>query len=272
MIPLTYGKKCDTPVSDNESSLVVSNLSYRYPETSHDALDEVSFSVHSGERVALMGPNGAGKSTLIKLFAGLMTLQNGSILIHGNPAGSCRHRVALVPQRSEVDWDFPVTVRQVVMMGRYVHLGWLKRPRDIDREAVNAAMETMKITDLADNHISRLSGGQQQRVMLARALAHDADVLLLDEPLNHVDVPTQELMYHVLEDLCEKKGKTAVVSTHDLGILKVHFSRAVFLDHRLIAEGPIEEILTPETIARAYGFEFHEEEDLSRWLNGSPNP
>jgi ABC-type Mn2+/Zn2+ transport system ATPase subunit len=105
--------------------------------------------------------------------------------------------------------------------------------------------------------------------MLARALAHDADVLLLDEPLNHVDVVTQELMFHVLENLCKKQGKTAIVSTHDLGILKVHFSRAVFLDHRLIADGPVNEILTPETIARAYGFEFHGEEDHSQWLNGS---
>ncbi len=267
----TYGRICDTPISDQSSSISVSGVSYRYTGSSHAALDDVTFSIHSGDRVALMGPNGAGKSTLIKLAAGLMEMQTGSILVHGNPAGSCRHRVALVPQRSEVDWRFPVTVRQVVMMGRYVHLGWLKRPRTVDREAVDHAMETMKIADLRDVHIGRLSGGQQQRVMLARALAHDADVLLLDEPLNHVDVATQELMFHVLEDLCEKRGRTAIVSTHDLGILKIHFSRAVFLDHRLIADGPVNEILTPEIIARAYGFEFHREEDLSRWLNGSQN-
>jgi ABC-type Mn2+/Zn2+ transport system ATPase subunit len=267
----TYGKICDTPISDQSYSLSMAGVTYRYPASSHAALDEVSFTIQSGERVALMGPNGAGKSTLIKLAAGLLDIQTGSILVHGNRAGSCRHRVAIVPQRSEVDWRFPVTVRQVVMMGRYVHLGWLKRPRSVDRHAAEHAMETMKIANLRDVHIGRLSGGQQQRVMLARALAHDADVLLLDEPLNHVDVATQELMFHVLEDLCEKKGKTAVVSTHDLGILKVHFSRAVFLDHRLIADGPINEILTPETIARAYGFEFHGEEDLSRWLNGSQN-
>ena len=107
--------------------------------------------------------------------------------------------------------------------------------------------------------------------MLARALAHDADILLLDEPLNHVDVATQELMFHVLEDLCVQKGRTAVVSTHDIGILRDHFTRAVFLDRTTIADGPIDEILTPETIARAYGFEFHAERDLSQWLNGSRN-
>ena len=267
----TYGKVCDTPIADSTLSLSVSDISYNYPGSSHLALKSVTFSVHPGERIALMGPNGAGKSTLIKLAVGQLDLQSGSILIHGNAAGSCHHRVALVPQRSEVDWHFPVTVRQVVTMGRYVHLGWFKRPQESDRRAVNAAMETMKITDLADMHVARLSGGQQQRVMLARALAHDADVLLLDEPLNHVDVATQELMFHVLEDLCVNRGKTAIVSTHDLGLLKVHFSRAIFLDHRLIADGPIDTVVTPETIAQAYGFEFHGKEDLSRWLNGSLN-
>jgi ABC-type Mn2+/Zn2+ transport system ATPase subunit len=264
----SYGKKCNRPKTDEDSSLSLTGVSFRYSGSDHPALDDISFSVESGERVALMGPNGAGKSTLIKMVVGLLDIDDGNILVYGNPAGSCRHRVALVPQRSEVDWRFPVTVQQVVMMGRYVHLGWLNRPTKVDIEAVDLAMETMKITDLRDNHIGRLSGGQQQRVMLARALAHDADLLLLDEPLNHVDVATQELMFHVLEDLCADHGKTAIVSTHDLGILSMHFSRAVFIDHRLIADGPIDEILTPETIARAYGFEFHKEEDLSKWLNG----
>ena len=267
----SYGKTCDVPIADYSHSVAISNVSYRYPSTPHPALQNINISIQPGERVALMGPNGAGKSTLIKLAIGLIEMQSGNIKIHGNPAGGCRHRVALVPQRSEVDWRFPVTVRQVVMMGRYVHLGWFKSPNAEDREMVDSAMEAMKIEDLRDVHIGSLSGGQQQRVMLARALAHDADVLLLDEPLNHVDVATQELMFHVIEDLCVSKQKTAIISTHDLGILKVHFSRAVFIDHRLIADGPIEEILTAETIAQAYGFKFHGEEDMSRWLNGSQN-
>jgi ABC-type Mn2+/Zn2+ transport system ATPase subunit len=267
--PFSYGKSCTQPIADQELALSMGGVSYRYPGAARDALEEVSLSVSAGERVALMGPNGAGKSTLIKLACGLLEMQEGSLMVHGNPAGSCRHRVALVPQRSEVDWRFPVTVRQVVLTGRYVHLGWFKRIRNIDREAAQHAMETLKIEDLADAHIGNLSGGQQQRVMLARALAHDADVLLLDEPMNHVDVATQELMFHILEDLCANRGKTAVVSTHDLGILTVHFSRAVFIDRRLIAEGPVEKTLTPEIIARAYGFTFHGEEDLSQWLNGS---
>ena len=265
---LSYGKSCDTPIADAEASVTIRDLSYRYPGSEVEALCDVSFSVAPGERVALIGPNGAGKSTLIKLMSGLLPLQRGELLVHGNSAGRCRHRVSLVPQKSEVDWRFPVTVRQVVMMGRYVHLGWLKKPSAADREAVNEAMETMKITDLAETRVEHLSGGQQQRVMLARTLAQGADVLLLDEPLNHVDVATQELMFHVLEELCEGHGKTAIVSTHDLGVLTVHFSRAAFLDRKLIADGPTDEVLTAEIIARAYGFEFHKEEDLSRWLNG----
>lgn len=192
----------------------------------------------------------------MKLAVGLETLQDGMISVYGNPAHNCRHRVALVPQRTEVDWKFPVTVREVVMMGRYVHLGWLKRPHTQDYEAVDRALELMKIIDLADIQVGELSGGQQQRVMLARTLAHDADLLLLDEPLNHVDVTTQEMMLHVLEDLCAG-GKTVVVSTHDMGILTVHFSRALFLDRKIIADGPIADTLTAETIAKAYGFEFH---------------
>ena len=263
---LAYGKACDTPSVDGTPALELREVTHTYPGSARPALDRIGLTLQPGARVALVGPNGAGKSTLIKLVVGLERLQHGSIVVHGHPAGLCKHRVAMVPQRTEVDWRFPVTVRQVVMMGRYVHLGWLRRPRSEDRDAVEEAMGIMGISKLADRQIGMLSGGQQQRVALARALAHDADLLLLDEPLNHVDVATQELIFHVLEDLCASRGKTAIVSTHDLGILKVHFSRALFLDRRIIAEGPVDEVLTAETIARAYGFEFHGQEDLSRWL------
>jgi ABC-type Mn2+/Zn2+ transport system ATPase subunit len=264
---LTYGKACDTPAIAEMPALAVSHVSFTYPGAPRPALEDVSLTIEPGERVALVGPNGAGKSTLIKLAVGLEHLQQGTITIYGHEAHSCKHRVALVPQRTTVDWRFPVTVRQVVMMGRYVHLGWGKRPRPIDQEMVDAAMAQLEITDLADRQVGELSGGQQQRVMLARTLAHDADLLLLDEPLNHVDVATQELIFHLLERLCQR-GKTVVVSTHDLGILPVHFSRALFLDGHVIADGPVDEVLTAQTIAHAYGFEFHGEEEPSAWLNG----
>lgn len=253
---LKYGGTCHIPAIGGTPALAVRGLSFRYAGTAEDILRDIDLEVAPGDRVALVGPNGAGKSTLLKLVLGLEQLDRGSISVYGNPAHTCLHRVSIVPQRSTVDWRFPVTVRQVVTMGRYVHLGWFKRPTTEDRDRVQHALEMMEIQHLAERQVRELSGGQQQRVMLARSLAHDADLMLLDEPLNHVDISTQELIFHTLERLASA-GKAAIVSTHDLGILTVHFNRAVFLDHAVIADGPVEEVLTPETLAAAYGFEFH---------------
>jgi ABC-type Mn2+/Zn2+ transport system ATPase subunit len=239
-------------------ALSVKNVRFRYPRSENDVLDGVSLSVHPGERVALVGPNGAGKSTLLHLVLGMESGHTGTIEVYGTPAHKCRHRVAIVPQRSSVDWRFPLTVKQVVMMGRYVHLGWFRRPGQRDRDRVDEALLTMGISDLADRQVGELSGGQQQRVMLARTLAHDADLLLLDEPLNHVDISTQELIFHTLERLTAD-GKAVIVSTHDLGVLTVHFTRAIFVDRKIIADGKVQEVMNPETIAEAYGFEFHKD-------------
>lgn len=249
---LKYGRPHTSQIVLGEDALCVEGLTFSYPGALAPALEEVSLCVLPGETVALVGPNGAGKSTLIKLIAGLERPQSGTIRVYGHPMGACLHRVAYVPQRGEVDWRFPVTVRQVVMMGRYAHLGWVKWPRQTDHEAVDRALAAMDLIDLADRQIGELSGGQQQRVMLARSLAQDADLLLLDEPLNNLDVPTQEMIFHTLEDLADG-GRAVLVSTHDLGILPIHFSRAVFLDRRVVADGPVEEVLTAETLAQAYG-------------------
>jgi ABC-type Mn2+/Zn2+ transport system ATPase subunit len=253
---LRYGGTCHIPAIPETAALEVADLHFRYPGAATEALEGLDLTVNPGERVALVGPNGAGKSTLLKLILGLERLERGRISVYGNPAHRCLHRVSIVPQRSTVDWRFPVTVRQVVTMGRYVHLGWFKRPDSEDRDRVQEAIEKMEIAELAERQVGELSGGQQQRVMLARTLAHDADLMLMDEPLNHVDISTQELIFHTLERLTAA-GKAAIVSTHDLGILTMHFSRALFIDRRVIADGPVKEVLTPETIARAYGFEFH---------------
>lgn len=248
----TYGRVHTARPLPGEAALCVEGLTFAYPGSSSPALQDVSLCVQPGEKVALVGPNGAGKSTLIKLVAGLLRPPADTVRVYGHPAGSCHHHIGYVPQRNDVDWRFPVTVRQVVMMGRYTHLGWLKWPRPVDHEAVDRALETMQLTELADKQISELSGGQQQRVMLARALAQDADLLVLDEPLNNLDVPTQEMIFHTLEQLARQK-RTVIVSTHDLGILPIHFSRAVFLDRRVVADGPVSEVLTAQTLARAYG-------------------
>ena len=254
-----YGGSCKLPAGSQSKALSCRELFHRYPGNTADVLQNVSLEVQPGERVALVGPNGAGKSTLLKLILGIEKLERGNISVYGHPATHCLHRVAIVPQRSTVDWNFPVTVRQVVMMGRYVHLGWFKRPGVEDHEAVDSAMATMEISDLTSRQVGELSGGQQQRVMLARTLAHDADLLLLDEPLNHVDIKTQELIFHTLEKITAQENKAVIVSTHDLGVLTVHFSRAIFLDKKIIADGPPSEVLTPDTIAEAYGFEFHKD-------------
>ena len=253
---LAYGGRCVLPKSENAAALEVRDLRFRYRGSTEQALGGVRLRIDSGERVALVGPNGSGKSTLLKLIIGLERIQTGSILVYGHPATRCRHRVAIVPQRQDVDWRFPITAREVVLTGRYVHLGWCKRPGSEDYDRTHAALGAMEITDLADRPIGELSGGQQQRVMLARALAHDADLLLMDEPLNHVDLATQEIIFHTVERLTAS-GKAAMISTHDLGILPMHFSRAVFLDKSVIADGPVHEVLNPQKIAQAYGFEFH---------------
>ncbi len=264
---ISYGKKCDHPPRPDSPALEIEDLSFSYADQRNPALEDISVVVKPGEKVALVGPNGAGKSTLMKLVLGLEQQKSGSIRVFGHESSSCKHRVAMVPQKSSIDWSFPVSVRQVVTMGRYVHMGWFRRPSPEDRQAVESAMNAMKICDIAHKQVGELSGGQQQRVMLARTLAHDADLLLLDEPLNHVDIATQELMFHTLEEL-SAQGKSMIVSTHDLGILSVHFSRVLFLDRSIIADGGVKEVLTARNIARAYGFEFHGEKELTSWLNG----
>jgi len=264
---LCYGKNCDHPPKAQSDALKVEKVGFKYAGSPAPVLQDVNIEITPGEKVALVGPNGAGKSTLMKLILGLEQIQSGKISIYGHQAQACRHRVAMVPQKSTVDWTFPISVRQVVTMGRYVHLGWFRNPGKKDREAVDQAMETMEISHIANKQVGELSGGQQQRVMLARTLAHNADLLLLDEPLNHVDIATQELMFHTIEKIC-KMGKSVLVSTHDLGILTVHFSRVLFLDKTIIGDGPAKEVLTPQNIARAYGFEFHKGMENETWLNG----
>jgi manganese/iron transport system ATP-binding protein len=216
------------------------------------ALNAVTFQVPHGARVAVVGPNGAGKSTLFKAMVGLLPLRAGRVLIHGRPLGTHLDCVAYVPQREEVDWRFPVTVADVVMMGRYGRLRWLKRTAAHDHDMVARSLEQMGITHLAKRSISELSGGQQQRVFLARALAQEPHILLMDEPFTGVDAATQDATLALLDRL-QMRDVTIMISTHDLNLAAARFERVLLLNRRLLAYGPAQQIFTPQVLAEAFG-------------------
>ncbi len=218
----------------------------------HPILDDVSFEVPHGAQVAVVGPNGAGKSTLFKALVGLLPLRKGQIRIHGLPLGQHKDCVAYIPQREEVDWHFPVTVEDVVMMGRFNSFGWLGKPGEADHAVVQQCMNQLGIARLAKRSIGELSGGQQQRVFLARALAQEPHILLMDEPFTGVDVSTQEATLNLLEDL-RARGVTVLVSTHDLNMAAERFERILLLKRHLIAYGPREQVFTRDNISAAFG-------------------
>jgi manganese/zinc/iron transport system ATP- binding protein len=226
LFPYSRRRRVD-PVAEADA-LVVEELTVAYPGGSRPALRQFNLRAAKGTRLALVGANGAGKSTLLKAVAGLLTPSSGRVRIYGNPVGACHHRVAYLPQRAEIDWRFPVSVRRLVLTGRYVHLGWLRWPGAEDRRIVAEALERLRLGALADRQISQLSGGQQQRALLARALAQEADLLLLDEPLNAVDAETCAIVQAVLTDL-RQQGKTVIAATHDLGRVESDFDSAVCL-------------------------------------------
>ena len=225
-LPYSRGRHAD-PVA-GAPALLTEELVVTYHGTHRPALRGVSLRVACGTCVALVGPNGSGKSTLLKAVAGLLSVSSGVIRVHGNSVGACHHRVAYLPQRGEIDWEFPVSVTQMVLTGRYVHLGWLRWPGRRDRDIADAAVDRLNLSALAGQQIGKLSGGQQQRVLLARALAQEADLLLLDEPFNAVDARTQDTIYDAMRELRDQ-GKTLVVATHDLSRLTGAFDATVHL-------------------------------------------
>ncbi len=214
-------------------------------------LHDVSFQVPHGARVAVVGPNGAGKSTLFKVLVGLLPARSGEVLIHGLPLGAHQECVAYVPQRNDIDWRFPVTVSDVVMMGRFGHLGRLQRPSRHDHEIVRHSLEQMRIANLAKRSIDELSGGQQQRVFLARALAQEPHILLMDEPFTGVDAATQEATLALLDDL-QTQHVTAMISTHDLNLAAARFEQVLLLNHHVVAYGRVDEVFTPQALSQAF--------------------
>ncbi len=216
------------------------------------ALDDVSLATSCGNRVALIGPNGAGKSTLLKAIAGLVPRAAGTIRWRGTAVGKWSREFAYLPQREEVDWAFPITVRGLVEMGRYPQTGWWRRFSPADDAAVDGALESLALAGLQHRQIRELSGGQQQRAFLARAIAQDAHVLLLDEPFTGLDRNASQLLSDLLEKLA-REGRLVIASHHDLDSVPRLFDEALVLATRALAFGPLPEILTAELISRTFG-------------------
>ncbi|MBM2810287.1 MAG: putative transporter ATP-binding protein [Chloroflexi bacterium] len=214
--------------SQDISAIHLRGVTAQYPASSAPALSDANLTVPVGSLVALVGANGAGKSTLLKAIVGLVPLQAGEILVHGQPFSSQRRRVAYLPQIGELDWHFPVSLHRLVVTGRYVHLGWLRRPGRRDAEMASAALARLGLDDLMGRQIGQLSGGQRQRALLARAMVQQADVLLLDEPFTAVDAESRSVLIEVLREL-RRQEVTVLVATHDLESLSVDPTAVVHL-------------------------------------------
>ena len=219
------------------------------------AIEEISLEIQRGDQVAVVGPNGAGKSTLFNVAAGLIKPTSGSVRVGGSGPGEhiC---IGYVPQRNRIDWRFPVSVFDVVMMGRVGKVGLLRWPGRRDRELVEQALEQVGMASMASRQIGELFGGQQQRVFLARMLAQEAELLLMDEPLSGLDMPSQEAILTILDSL-RRQQITTLVATHDLNQAAEHFPQMMLLNRRLVAYGSPAEVLTPELLLLAYGSQMH---------------
>ncbi len=216
------------------------------------AIEGISFAIPPGQIVGVIGPNGAGKSTLFKAILGLIPRQRGDIFLHEAPALPQRAMMGYLPQLEEINRAFPVSVQDVVMMGRYRRVGWCRRPSPEDHEAVRQALARVDLRPCARTQIGRLSGGQQQRALLARVLAQDPHLLLLDEPVSGVDPASQHAIFVLLDDL-RKDGKTVVVATHDLNCVVERFDQVLCLNRRVIAYGPPQEVFREDILDRTYG-------------------
>jgi manganese/zinc/iron transport system ATP- binding protein len=220
---------------------------------SRPVLWDVEATFPAGKLSAVVGPNGAGKSTLLRTALGLLPADAGRSLVLGQPARAALDEVAYVPQRDEVDWDFPITVREVVEMGRYRAAGWLRRVPKGDRKIVEEALQRVGMSDFAGRQIGRLSGGQRQRVFIARALAQQTPVLVMDEPFAGVDARTEASILELLHELRDREGTSVIVVHHDVATVRAQFDHALLLNVRTIANGPVEEALAPDQLRRAYG-------------------
>ncbi len=233
-----------------QSPLSVHDLTVAYHRK--PVLWDVDFDLPEGKLVGLIGPNGAGKSTLLKAIVGLIPAASGRVTIYGKPYRQQRHLVAYVPQRESVDWEFPVSVLDVVAMGCYGRIGWFKPVRRVHKQAARAALEQVGMQELAGRQISQLSGGQQQRVFLARALAQGARLYLMDEPFAGVDAASEKAIVEILHML-RRSGETVLVVHHDLQTVREYFDYVLLLNMRVVAQGATEAVFTVENLRKTYG-------------------
>lgn len=230
--------------------LKISDMTVAYQKK--PVLKNIDFDIPEGKLIGIIGPNGAGKSTLIKAALGLIPKVTGSVEIYGKPYAQQRHMVGYVPQRESVDWDFPTNALDVVMMGRYGHLGWFKRPGAKERKMAMECLEKVGMASFADRQISQLSGGQQQRIFLARALCQDAKLYFMDEPFVGVDAATEKAIITLLNEL-KGQGKTVLVVHHDLSTVKEYFDWTLLLNVHLMGLGPTEQVFTKANLQKTYG-------------------
>ena len=233
--------------------LEIQQLSVNYRHV--QALDSICLALAPGELAGLIGPNGAGKSTLLKAVLGLVPAQTGQVLFQQQPLRRQRQRVAYMPQRSQIDWDYPITVWNVVMMSQTINAGWLRRPNWQSRQRAADALEQVEMLDLRHRQIGELSGGQQQRVFLARALAQKPDLFLLDEPFSGVDKKTESILSQLFANL-KRQGKTLLVCSHEWGESLRQYDRLLLLNQRLLANDTPQAVMTLDNIRRAYGDKF----------------
>ncbi len=238
------------PEHDLSSPVSIHALTVAYHRK--PVLWDVDLDVHAGRLVAIVGPNGAGKSTLIRACLGLIPAATGTVRFWGEPYSAQRKRVGYVPQRDEVDWDFPVSALDVAAMGRYAQIGWFRRVSRAHKDAARECLGRVGMLDYADRQIAQLSGGQQQRVFLARALAQEADLYFMDEPLAGVDAATERAIVSILRDLRDA-GKTVVCVHHDLQTIEKYFDDVIMLNMRVVATGPVGEVFTPDNLRATYG-------------------
>lgn len=237
-----------------QGTVNVSNLTVSY--YGNEVIRNISFTFNTGNLIGIIGPNGAGKSTLMKAILGLIPRDSGKIEICSQPVKSIRKNIAYVPQRSNIDWDFPILVRDTVLLGTYPKLGIFRRPKKSDKEWAQHCLEKVGMQNFSKRQIAELSGGQQQRIFLARALAQKADFFFLDEPFVGIDVASEEMIIRILKNLRDE-GKTVFVVHHDLTKVEDYFNELILINKELIESGPVQNVIRPELMTKAYSMDFN---------------